>query len=172
MFGVHSPVLDWILFLWFRARRSSQLLPFLLENDDLRHSMIPATDLEGARPGAGHIACHRHDSRQQNNSHHSFHSAPVSVRLPVDAMFLRRHHKSKPLITCTGTTTLVSHIRILVGTPKISPVWIDSFVAKILSPTDNSLDRVEEITVPLYWSISIRLRPPVTLSGGYSRLTL
>src|SRR5579872_4521476 len=75
MIAIHLSVLDRILFFCVRAARPRQLVPRLLENDDLRHGVVATIDLECARPSAADIARQGRSGAQQNKSNCSFHSA-------------------------------------------------------------------------------------------------
>jgi len=62
----------------------------------------------------------------------------------------RFHHMTRPLTTCTAAIRLASDIAVLLGMPKISPVWIARLTITMRAPAGAVREPSAKSTRPVY----------------------
>lgn len=112
--------------------------------------------------------------RQRLNEYRAIRQLDIAVfvagRFLSFTCLTRFHHIMIPLIACTTSKRLARDMMILLGIPKMSPVWIARFRITRRAPAGAVREPSANRTFPVYWSSKTRLRPPGVRSSGKRNL--
>src|SRR5260370_29514876 len=95
--------------------------------------------------------------------------APAAITHWLGRRFflVRFHHITPPVTACATSIRLASDITVLLGMPKISPVWMARLAITSRAPAGPVRDPSANSTPPPYLSTITRPPPPCATSPGH-----